>query len=280
MSLWILLLFTLAGLAFMTHPSLRYGKCRRWRGQCFAHRGLHDVSAGIVENTIPAFVAARNAGFGMELDVCFSGDRQLVVFHDSDLRRLAGDPRRVKDMRLEELRAVRLLGLEEARIPTFQEVLKAVDGQAPLLVELKSGPENGKLCRAVAALLKDYPGEYIVESFNPLIVAWFRLHAPWVVRGQLVGPLQSYRPTVNGIAGFCMAGLLTNLLSRPDFVAYDANARRFFSPHFQRFMFRTPMAAWTVTDPDLAALIEKRGEMCIFEGRGRPAKAITKTMQS
>ena len=97
---------------------------------------------------------------------------------------------------------------------------------------------------------------------------WFRLHAPRVVRGQLVGPLQSYRPEVNGIAGFVMAGLLLNCLSRPDFVAYDANAPRFFSPHFQRFLFHTPMAAWTVRDENLAALVARRHEMNIFEGRG------------
>jgi formate-dependent nitrite reductase cytochrome c552 subunit len=66
-----------------------------------------------------------------------------------------------------------------------------------------------------------------------------------------------------------MAGLMANFVSRPDFVAYDANAQRFFSPHFQRFLFRTPMAAWTVRDPALAALIQKRGEISIFEGEGR-----------
>ena len=81
--------------------------------------------------------------------------------------------------------------------------------------------------------------------------------------------MKDYLPTVNGIGAFCMAGLLLNCLSRPDFVAYDANALRFFSPHFQRFMFHTPMAAWTVADEDLAALVDRRREMCIFE-RIRP----------
>ena len=75
--------------------------------------------------------------------------------------------------------------------------------------------------------------------------------------------------TVNGIAAFFMAGLLGNCLARPDFVAYNVNALRFFSPHFQRFLFRTPMAAWTVRDPDAARLIQRRGEISIFEGEGR-----------
>ena len=270
MSIWLMLLILLAVLAFMTHPSLRYRKCERWRGERFAHRGLHDIQKGIVENTLPAFIAARDQGFGMELDIRFTKDMQVVVFHDDDLLRLAGDPRRVNQLTLAELKAIPLMGIDGARVPTLREVLDVVDGRTPLLVELKSGPGNAKLCRALMDHMAGYRGEYIIESFNPLIVAWFRFHAPQVVRGQLVGPMLSYRPEGNGTAAFFMAGLLDNCVSRPDFVAYDANARRFFSPHFQRFMFRTPMAAWTVRDPALAALIQKRGEIIIFEGAGKP----------
>jgi glycerophosphoryl diester phosphodiesterase len=269
MSIWLILLVIFLALAFMTHPSLHYAKCQRWRNERFAHRGLHDIKRGLVENTLPAFAAARDAGFGMELDICFSKDMELVVFHDSDLLRLAGDARRVRQLTLEELKAIPLAGIDSARIPTLREVLDLVDGKTPLLIELKSGPDNARLCQALMDMLADYRGEYIVESFNPLIVAWFRFHAPQVVRGQLVGPLRIYRPTVNGIAAFFMAGLMANFVSRPDFVAYDANALRFFSPHLQRFLFRTPMAAWTVRDPALAALIQKRGEISIFEGEGR-----------
>jgi glycerophosphoryl diester phosphodiesterase len=269
MSIWLILLVIFLALAFMTHPSLHYAKCQRWRNERFAHRGLHDIKRGLVENTLPAFAAARDAGFGMELDIRFSKDMQLVVFHDDDLLRLAGDARRVRQLTLEELKAIPLAGIDSARIPTLREVLDLVDGKTPLLIELKSGPDNARLCQALMDMLADYRGEYIVESFNPLIVAWFRFHAPQVVRGQLVGPLRIYRPTVNGIAAFFMAGLMANFVSRPDFVAYDANALRFFSPHLQRFLFRTPMAAWTVRDPALAALIQKRGEISIFEGEGR-----------
>lgn len=271
MSIWLILLIIFAVLTFMAHPSLNYEKCRRWRNERFAHRGLHAIDQGVVENTLAAFVAARDQGFGMELDVRFSRDRQLVVFHDNDLMRLAGDARRVRQLTAEELKTIPLGGVESARVPMLREVLDAVDGKAPLLIELKDGPNNARLCQALMDLLRDYRGEYIVESFNPLMVAWFRFHAPHVVRGQLVGPLKSYRPTVNGIAAFFMAGLLANFISRPDFIAYDANAQRFFSPHFQRFMFRTPMAAWTIRDPALAKVIRERGEMSIFEGAGRPS---------
>ena len=262
---WLAVLIIALVITYLTAPNFRRHRMDHWRGRAFAHRGLHDPESGVVENTLPAFEAACAQGYGMELDIQFSRDMQVVVFHDDTLKRLTGDPRRVSDCTLETLREFRLRGIETARIPTLREVLNLVAGRTPLLIELKSGRNNARLCRALMEMLSDYPGEYLVESFNPLIVRWFRLHAPQVVRGQLVCPLKDYLPQANRVSGFFMAGLLLNGLTRPDFVAYDANAQRFFSPHFQRFVFHTPMAAWTVRTESLQRLIEARGEISIFE---------------
>ena len=266
---WLIAALAALLLIFLTCPNLRRERVAEWKGQKFAHRGLHDAEAGVLENTLSAFEAACRAGYGIELDIQFSRDGAVVVFHDDDLKRLCGDGRKVCDVPLEELRTLRLGGIEAARIPTLREALDLVDGRAPLLIELKTGARNAELCEALTAHLRDYKGRYIVESFNPLIVRWFRRNAPQVVRGQLVCPMKEYRPKASSFAAFAMAGLLFNALTRPDFVAYDANARRFFSPHFQRFAFHTPMAAWTVRGEGLEKLIERRGEMPIFE-RIRP----------
>ena len=268
MNAWLIVLIVLALLLFLTHPNFKRRRMAEWRGTWFAHRGLHDAGAGVIENTLPAFEAACGAGYGMELDVQLTRDGQLVVFHDDDLLRMANDPRRVDRCTLAELNEMPLGGTD-ARIPTFAELLETVDGRTPLLIELKHGRNDRRLCRDVMAALDGYGGKYIVESFNPLIVGWFRFNAPEVVRGQLVGPMSDYVAQVNQIGAFFMAGLLANCIGRPDFVAYNATAPRFFSPHFQRFMFRTPMAAWTVREKNLAALIHRRGEMNIFEGEGR-----------
>ena len=262
---WLALLIIAAVLIYLTAPNIHRSRMQRWRQARFAHRGLHDAENGIVENTLPAFEAACANGYGMELDIQFSKDLQVVVFHDDTLTRLTGDRRRVDACTLEELRAFHLMGNESARIPTLREVLDTVNGRTPLLIELKNGRRNTRLCEALMEMLADYPGEYLVESFNPLIVAWFRRHAPQVVRGQLVCPMGDYKPKAGNISGFFMAGLLLNFLTRPDFVAYDCNTPRFFSPHFQRFMFHTPMAAWTVRTESMKRLIEQRGEIPIFE---------------
>ena len=262
---WLILLLLAAALIYLTCPNLNRKRMKGWTARLLAHRGLHDIDGGVVENTLPAFAAACERGYGMELDIQFSKDFEVVVFHDDTLERLTGDPRWVSDCTLEELRAFKLCGIETARIPTLREVLDCVDGRAPLLIELKDGKNNARLCAALMEHLKGYTGEYLVESFNPQIVFWFRRHAPELVRGQLVCPMQEYRPQANAVSAFFMSGLLLNCLARPDFVAYNGNAPRFFSPHFQRFVFRTPMAVWTVRTERLQKLVEQRGEISIFE---------------
>lgn len=265
MAFVIALVILLALAAFLTAPNMKRSRMARWRGQRFAHRGLHDAAQGVVENTLPAFDAACRADYGIELDIQFTADGEVVVFHDDDLRRLAGDRRMVRDVMLDELRGMPLSGVESARVPTLNEVLACVNGRVPLLIELKNGRRNADLCRALMEKLKYYPGEYIVESFNPLIVMWFRRHAPQVVRGQLVCGMKGYRETVRPVPAFCMAALLFNAFARPDFVAYDANDARFHTPRFQRTLYHTPLAAWTVRTLPQAKLAAERDEICIFE---------------
>ena len=117
--------------------------------------------------------------------------------------------------------------------------------------------------------LKAYPGFWCVESFDPRLMRWFKKHASEVPRGQLVCPLRAYGKAIGAVGGFFLSNLLLNAFGRPDFIAYDVNATRFVAPHVQRALFKTPMAAWTVKTMPVAALVETRGEMGIFE-RIRP----------
>jgi glycerophosphoryl diester phosphodiesterase len=105
------------------------------------HRGYHDLSRGIVENSLSAFSAAIDAGYGIELDIQLSADGQAVVFHDDTLDRVAEATGLVIDRTAAELGTIRLKHSRDT-IPTFAETLALVAGRAPLLVELKdqSGP--------------------------------------------------------------------------------------------------------------------------------------------
>ncbi|MBA3455100.1 MAG: hypothetical protein H0T42_18565, partial [Deltaproteobacteria bacterium] len=77
----------------------RLGRATRWRRghgrpRVWAHRG---ASAHAPENTMLAFDKARDAGAdGIELDVRLDADGTVVVFHDSPLMRLTGQPGRIE----------------------------------------------------------------------------------------------------------------------------------------------------------------------------------------
>lgn len=152
-----------------------------------AHRGLHDVAAGVVENSRAAMAAAVAAGYGIECDVQLTADNLAVVFHDYDLGRLTGASGPVRGRSAAELSGIRLTGTDEG-VPGLAEVLALVAGRVPLLIEVKDqdgamGPAVGPLERAVAAALAGYAGPVAVMSFNPHAVAAFGAAAPGVARG-------------------------------------------------------------------------------------------------
>ena len=107
------------------------------------------------------------------------------------------------------------------RIPLLTEVLEVYQGRGPLLVELKNGSRNRELCEKTYAILSDYPGEVCIESFNPFIVRWFRLHAKDIVRGQLATVPRDYGKDVSKRSAFLLSRCLLNFLARPQFIAYD-----------------------------------------------------------
>lgn len=136
-----------------------------------AHRGLHDASKGIIENTASAFLAAIDHGFGIELDLQLSSDAQAMVFHDYDMERLTGRPGPIQTRPHTELGRIGLSGGTD-HINTLREILDLVAGRVPLLIELKDqdgamGPNIGALEAATAEALKGYSGQAALMSFNP-----------------------------------------------------------------------------------------------------------------
>jgi glycerophosphoryl diester phosphodiesterase len=121
-----------------------------------AHRGY---SRHAPENTLSAFKAAIEIGADFaELDVQETSDGVIVVLHDRDLMRMAGDPRRITDMTFDEARKLdmgRGSGPEFAgeRIPTLAEVISLVRGRIKLQIELKYYGRDRGLARKVAELI-------------------------------------------------------------------------------------------------------------------------------
>lgn len=157
-----------------------------------AHRGLHNRAARRVENTISAFQAAIDQGYGIELDVQMSADGQAMVFHDDTLDRLTGDSGPIRACTAADLAQIELCDSDD-RIPTLADVLTLVADRVPVLIEIKEqldtmGATEGRLEAAVAATIAGYRGPLAVMSFNPHCVDHMARLAPGTPRGLTTDP--------------------------------------------------------------------------------------------
>lgn len=226
----------------------------------FAHRGLHDNTGDAPENSLAAFRRAVEAGFGMELDVQVSSDGVPVIFHDFNLERICGASGKVVNYTYDQLQAYTLCQSGE-RIPRLSDLLEMVDGRVPLIVEIKAETADVSCCRAIDRLLRAYHGPYCIESFNPMVLWWFRLNRGDVVRGQLSSNFRREGEYWN-ILYFAMTHLLFNFLTKPDFIAYNHKFSEEPGRRICRHLYRHPAAAWTVrSEQDLEAL---QGEYDVF----------------
>ena len=188
------------------------------KGWSYAHRGLHK--AGVPENSMAAFRAALESGYGIELDIHLLKDGNLAVMHDSLLNRTTGQAGRIEDLATEDLKKYTLEGTEET-IPEFMDVLTLFNGKAPLIVELKPVDGNhARLTEAACTMLESYPGPYCLESFDPRCLFWLKKHRPHLIRGQLVYDYCNSRNDLPGYLQFALKHNLLNFLSVPDFIAY------------------------------------------------------------
>ena len=211
--------------------------------------------------------AAIEKGFGAELDVHLMADGSLAVVHDSDLTRVCGKKGVIEDLRREDLKNYPLQGTEET-IPLFGEVLDLFAGKTPLIVELKAERGNAAaLTDAAMAALADWHGTYCVESFHPGVLLRLKKKYPRVLRGQLS---QNFLKgsEVNGLSlpvRFALTNLLTSVLTRPDFIAYNCLDRKNISLRIMKRLYGVHEAAWTVRDRETMGRLEKEGVPCIFE---------------
>lgn len=227
----------------------------------YAHRGLYKNVEGCPENSLAAFVAAVDKGYGIELDVQLTADGQVVVFHDFDLKRACQLDKLVTDLTYEELASFKLFGSQET-IPLFSEVLELIAGQVPLIIELKiEQKEVTPLCHAVRNCLANYTGLYCIESFSPLAVADFRKKQPQIVRGQLSGNLYGRQ----GILYWLLRNLWFNILSKPDFIAYELGCEKNFWLRLIKILYKTPLIAFTTQNLETYQQQKKFFTVQIFE---------------
>ena len=237
------------------------------QGYHYAHRGYHDGNAAVPENSLSSFTAAIAAGYGIELDVQLSSDKVPMVFHDADMMRACGMEGKVWDYTCQELQQMKLFGTDET-IPTLAEALALIDGQVPILVELKMDKVDTDVCARSHDLLKNYNGAYAVQSFHPFALFWYRQNAKEVPRGILARNFirdNKAKGKESDIIDFLTTNLMLNVIGYPDFIAYCWEDADYFALTLTRLM-GAPTSTWTLKAPTQYEAVKGDFDLYTFEG--------------
>lgn len=160
----------------------------------FGHRGAQAYAP---MNTLVAFeLAAAQGAQGIELDVHFSSDGELIVIHDYTVDGTSNGSGEVARMSLDELKSLDAGSYFDpkfsgTRIPTLDEVFEAVGQALTINVEIKVYDlEEAIIEQAVADCItrNNMQERVIVSSFAPNNLRRFRKIAPHIPLGYLTSP--------------------------------------------------------------------------------------------
>jgi glycerophosphoryl diester phosphodiesterase len=233
-----------------------------------AHRGLHDESSGVIENTPSAVRAAIAANYGIEVDLQITADGEAMVHHDDVLGRLTDGEGRLDAMTAAELKRVVFRATSD-RMMTLGELCDLVAGRITMLLELKSRFDgDGRLPARVRSVLAGYGGPAAPMSFDPVQIEALRRDAPRLVRGIIAA---KYRPhpywdQMPRYAQRTMGYLIHALAARPQFVAYSVADLPALAPLLARHIFKLPLLTWAVRTPAERETAARWADQMIFEG--------------
>jgi glycerophosphoryl diester phosphodiesterase len=231
-----------------------------------AHRGLHDASKAIIENTASAFSAAISHSYTIECDLQLAADGEAMVFHDDTLDRLTTQQGALIEFTARDLHEVPFK-LGKHRMQTFAQLLQQVDGQVPLVIELKSHWNgNDALARRALEVLKDYKGHHALMSFDPDLVAAVATRSPETLRGitadGVTDPEYDMLPEARRLELKTMSHLPR---TRPHFVSFAY----IDLPHAPVSALRAqghPIISWTIKSPAQEEVALRHSDQVTFEG--------------
>jgi glycerophosphoryl diester phosphodiesterase len=220
-----------------------------------AHRGLHDASNKVFENTLSACAAAIRRDYAIEVDLQPSADGVPMVFHDYELDRMTTQKGDVREITSNVLAKINIMGTDD-RIPTLADLLDLVSGEVGLVLELKgkTGADDGFVA-AVAKELETYDGPVVIMSFHHHLLEDARAIAPDLPLGL----------TAYGDDSKYAQHLEISQKTNPDFLSYELkNLDTKFVSEFNKT--GRPVISWTVKSEADAAKSARYAKQPTFEG--------------
>ncbi len=131
-----------------------------------AHRGLSGLEA---ENTAAAFVAAGNRSYyGIETDIHRTGDGKIIINHDMDLKRIAGENIPVEEVSFDVIQSVvhfdkdgtrNRIDLRSPSLPDYLNICQKYEKHS--VIELKSEFTNEEISQIIEIVKAGYDLEKV-----------------------------------------------------------------------------------------------------------------------
>ncbi len=181
----------------------------------FLHRGLHVCCP---ENTLESYNYAVRLKLGIEMDVRILKCGNIVCFHDRYMYRLLSVPGRISAKTYNEVKDYKILGTEYT-IPKLEETLNLVNGEIPILIEIK-GFMNKAYQDKLQSLLQNYNGIVFFHSKN--IITYFKAKKIW--NGKVYFILNPFRRRFLFAKGKDYANSQYSTIEKPTFADFIVDA--------------------------------------------------------
>lgn len=263
---WLWLLGVVGMVAVVGGLWLLAGSRSTEDGIVLAHRGAAAVRP---ENTLASFdKACEDLADYVELDVQETADGHVVVMHDSDYMKIAGNPMKVWDAKLEQLNQIDIgtrfsPAYSDQRTPLLKEALRLCKGRAKVDIELKYYGHNQRLVERVIQIVEE-------EGMQDQVIL-MSLHLPFVE------DLKRSRP--KWTVGLLAAVAVGDLSKVPaDFLAL--NTRSISSALVDRAHRREKMVyVWTIDHPVLMSYYLGMGVDGIITNRPGTARQVIEQLR-
>jgi|GEM_PF-2629688 len=194
------------------------------------HRGIIDKN--LKEHSKEAFERCIELDKIIEFDV-IKYEGNTICYHDDNITKKLGQKKSIS----EKTNAKNSLH--------FKEVLSIINGKVPIIIDIKDFKIfDRSLEDDIMNQLNDYKGQFVVQSFNPLVNMYFMKKYEHVVRGQIghsLNGIKKLHRVILTICNFCLF-----YTGRPDYIVYDLDPNVYLLSKFNNIL-GLPVIGYTVT---------------------------------
>ena len=207
-----------------------------------------------IPNSRRAIENCVESGLGIKTEAWLSKDKKVMI---SAKKEVEGH----EDVNINETDSEKL---QELGVFTLTEYIDIIEGQVPLIVEIKSGDDNEVTCRRTAdAITASGYNNIAVASFQPGIIAWFKSKARNIFRGLISAPSKDFI-ALSAYEKFMTGNLANNSVCRPQFVLY----RNKKESALAKFAMSLGLikGTWTAASLRAGKELEQTKDMIVFRG--------------